>query len=115
LAFEERAVVGVQERGEQVCDHVLDAARVDLVAGDAAEDGCVVELGPGGRRGGLTAVGVKRCAGQMKAAGRVWQHGKDGRVVGEKRVHEGVRHGHDQEREEAKQSVVHILHSVGGG
>jgi len=115
LAFEERAVVGVQERGEQVGEHALDAARVDLVAGDAAEDGCVVELGPGGRRGGLGAVGVQRCAGEMEAAGRVWQHGEDGRVVGEKRVHEGVRHGHDEEREETKQSVVHILHFVGGG
>jgi hypothetical protein len=46
LALEERAVVGVHEDGDQVGEHVFDAARVDLVAGDAAEDGGVVEFAP---------------------------------------------------------------------
>jgi len=92
LAFEERAVVGVDERGEEVCEHVLDAARVDLVARDAAEDGRVVELAPCGRRGGLCAVGVQGCAGEREAAGSVGEHGEHGRVVRDKRVHEGVGH-----------------------
>ena len=56
LAFKKRAVVGVDERGEEVGKHVFDAARVDLVARDAAEDGGCVEFAPRrGRRGGLGA------------------------------------------------------------
>ena len=56
LALEERAVVRVDERGEQVEQHVFDAARVDLVARDAAEDGGVVEFAPDGRRRCVLAV-----------------------------------------------------------
>jgi hypothetical protein len=58
LAFEKRAVVGVDDCREQVCDHVLKTARIDLIACDATEDGCVVELAPGGRRGRPPPVGV---------------------------------------------------------
>lgn len=107
LALEERAVVGVDERGEKVCEHVLDAARVDLVACDAAHDGCVVELAPGGRRGGLAAVGVQGCAGEMEAAGGVGQHGKYCGVVGDKRVHECV--GRDEGCDEEEQAVLHVV------
>ena len=108
LALEERAVVGVHERGEQVRKHVLDAARVDLVACDAAEDGCVVELAPDGRRGRLRAFGVQSCAGQMEAAGDVWENREDSRIVREKSVHEGVGDGHHEEREKTKQSALHF-------
>lgn len=107
LAFEEGAVVGVEERGEQVCEHVLDATRVDLVAGDAAEDGRVVEFAPGGRRGGLTTARINSCAGQLKAAGGVGQNRKDGRIVGEKSVHEAVS-GSDREDQE-NEAVLHVV------
>ncbi len=58
LVFQKRAVVGVDDCREQVCDHVLKEARIDLIACDATEDGCVVEFAPGGRRGRLAPVGV---------------------------------------------------------
>ena len=105
----------MDERGEEVRKHVFDTARVDLVARDAAEDGCVVESAPGGRRGRLGTVGVHGRTRQLKAAGSVGQDREDRGVVGEKRVHEAVGGSEKAEAEQAKGCVLHVVHVVGRG
>ena len=104
----------MDECGEEVHKHVFDTARVDLVARDAAEDGCVVESAPGGRQGRLGTFGVHGCARQLKAAGSVGQHREDRGVVGEESVHEAVGGGEKAEAEQGKGCVLHGLHVTGG-
>jgi hypothetical protein len=45
----------------------------------------------------------------MKATGGVGQHWEDGRVVGEKRVHEALSDGDRRDQEKAKQTVLHVV------
>ena len=103
----------MDECGEEVRKHVFDAARVDLVARDAAQNWGVVEFAPGGRGGGLGAVGVHGRARQLKAAGSVGQHREDGGVVGKKRVHEAVGGDEKAEAEQGNGCVLHGLHVTG--
>jgi hypothetical protein len=68
-----------------------------------------------GGGGGLGAVGVQGGGGEEEAAGGIWEHGEDASVVPEKRQHEGVADGQRQDRDESKQSVLHVVHVVEEG
>ncbi len=108
LAFEKRAVVRVYQNRDEIGKHVFETARVDLVARDAAHDGCVVELAPCCRGRRLRTVRRQRSAEHLEAAGRVRQDREHGRVVREERVHEAVGDGDGQDQEETNVVVLHF-------
>ena len=68
-----------------------------------------------GGGGGLGAAGVRGDGGEEEAAGGIGEHGEDGRILPEKREHEGVADGKREDRDERNERVLHAVHVVEGG